>query len=136
MRRTSLERSKNSAGEVVALSSPPPSPAGGSGGTRREGGVEGSGGEQERQPHKNPGPAQRDAGEVEASPLKAMRGSWRLQPPFPAGSLGPGSRGLRPGPVSRRPGEEPERAVARQRNRSHHAPEFKHNTAAGGTAMV
>lgn len=135
MRRTSLERSKNSAGEVVALLASPQPSGGqrwGSAGGRR-GGLGGRTGAGARQ---NPGPAESDGAEVEPSPLKAMRGSWRLQPLFPVGSLSPGGRGLRPVPVPRRPGEERQRAVAWRRNRSHHAPEFKHNTAAGGTAMV
>lgn len=105
MRRTSLERSKNSAGEVVALLASPQPSGGqrwGSAGGRR-GGLRGRTG---MGADKNPGPAESDAGEAQPSPLKAMRGSCRLQPLPPVGSPSPGRRGLRPVPGSRRPGEQ------------------------------
>lgn len=146
MRRTSLERSKNSAGRGCRSPQPPPTshtppsfllPA-------RRGAACGAaglgGGGQEAKPDKTPAPAgERVRAKVVPSPLKAMRGSRGLHPPFSRwGPSSPGGSRAAPRP-RRRPSaarEERRLAEAPRRHGSRHAPEFKYNTAAGGTAMV
>ncbi|KAM9627429.1 uncharacterized protein ACIBXB_017314 isoform 1-T3 [Morphnus guianensis] len=82
----------------LSLSSPPPSPAGGSAG--RAPGEDRSRSQTKPRPRPESG-----AGEVEASPLQAMRGSRGLHPLFPVRSLRAEGRGLRPpAPVLGGPG--------------------------------
>lgn len=98
-------------GEVVALLNLPPThtppsflPPARRGAACGAAGLGGGG--QEAKPDKTPAPAgERVRAKAEPSPLKAMRGSRGLHPPFPGGvPQAPGDRGLRPVPVPRRPG--------------------------------
>ncbi|KAM9021068.1 uncharacterized protein PRD47_004469 [Ara ararauna] len=100
VRRTSLERSKNSAGEVIVLLLASPQLGGGQRPAR--GGSAGRA--QEPKTNKTPAPAG-ERRKAEPSPFEGDAQEQGVAHPFfPLKSLSPGGRGLRPGPVLFRPG--------------------------------